>query len=133
MCTVQRHDRVYIQLMSLPLVTFSARREPRCTIQNFERKALQPAESADLGASLLGSSQNSLLAPAYRGGKKRFRCDKMSYDEIDIEDMEWKEDIQAFTYQCPCGDLFQITMVRREAMNLVVDFSGIVTLAAPHR
>lgn len=36
----------------------------------------------------------------------------MSYDEIDIEDMEWKEDLQAFTYQCPCGDLFQITMVR---------------------
>ena len=35
----------------------------------------------------------------------------MSYDEIDIEDMGWKEDIQAFTYQCPCGDLFQITMV----------------------
>ena len=24
--------------------------------------------------------------------------------------MEWNVDLQAFTYQCPCGDLFQITV-----------------------
>ena len=24
--------------------------------------------------------------------------------------MEWDEALQAFTYQCPCGDLFQITL-----------------------
>ena len=35
----------------------------------------------------------------------------MSYDEIEIEDMSWNEELQAFTYPCPCGDLFQITMV----------------------
>ena len=35
----------------------------------------------------------------------------MSYDEIEIEDMSWNEALQAFTYPCPCGDLFQITMV----------------------
>ena len=35
----------------------------------------------------------------------------MSYDEIEIEDMSWSEELQAFTYPCPCGDLFQITMV----------------------
>ena len=23
--------------------------------------------------------------------------------------MEWNEELQAFTYPCPCGDLFQIT------------------------
>ncbi|KAF6154103.1 hypothetical protein GIB67_000382 [Kingdonia uniflora] len=34
---------------------------------------------------------------------------KMSYDDVEIEDMEWNEEIQAFTYPCPCGDLFQIT------------------------
>lgn len=33
----------------------------------------------------------------------------MSYDDIEIEDMEWNEDLSAFTYPCPCGDLFQIT------------------------
>ncbi|XP_074571952.1 diphthamide biosynthesis protein 3 [Curcuma longa] len=33
----------------------------------------------------------------------------MSYDEVEIEDMEWNEELQAFTYPCPCGDLFQIT------------------------
>lgn len=35
-----------------------------------------------------------------------------AYDEIEIEDMEWSESAQAFTYSCPCGDLFQITVVR---------------------
>lgn len=36
----------------------------------------------------------------------------MTYDEVEIEDMDWDEGLQAFTYQCPCGDLFQITLVR---------------------
>jgi hypothetical protein len=26
--------------------------------------------------------------------------------------MDWSEELHAFTWQCPCGDLFQITMVR---------------------
>jgi diphthamide biosynthesis protein 3 len=34
-----------------------------------------------------------------------------AYDEVEIEDMNWNEELQAFTYQCPCGDLFQITLV----------------------
>ncbi|KAH9656369.1 hypothetical protein KPL70_022663 [Citrus sinensis] len=33
----------------------------------------------------------------------------MSYDDVEIEDMEWNEELQAYTYPCPCGDLFQIT------------------------
>ncbi|WCJ33818.1 Diphthamide biosynthesis protein 3 [Euphorbia peplus] len=33
----------------------------------------------------------------------------MSYDDVEIEDMPWNEELQAFTYPCPCGDLFQIT------------------------
>lgn len=32
------------------------------------------------------------------------------YVQVEIEDMDWNEELQAFTYQCPCGDLFQITM-----------------------
>jgi hypothetical protein len=35
----------------------------------------------------------------------------MSYDEIEIEDMSWSDKLQAYTYPCPCGDLFQITLV----------------------
>lgn len=31
------------------------------------------------------------------------------YDQIEIEDMEWVEDIQTFFYPCPCGDKFQIS------------------------
>ncbi|PNW71426.1 hypothetical protein CHLRE_16g653850v5 [Chlamydomonas reinhardtii] len=34
----------------------------------------------------------------------------MSYDEVEIEDMTWNEKLQAYTYPCPCGDLFQITL-----------------------
>ncbi|PNH01944.1 Diphthamide biosynthesis protein 3 [Tetrabaena socialis] len=34
----------------------------------------------------------------------------MSYDEVEIEDMKWDEKLQAYTYTCPCGDLFQITL-----------------------
>ena len=30
--------------------------------------------------------------------------------QVEIEDMEWNEDLQAFTFQCPCGDLFQISL-----------------------
>ncbi|XWS62476.1 hypothetical protein CRYUN_Cryun06bG0014500 [Craigia yunnanensis] len=33
----------------------------------------------------------------------------MSYDDMEIEDMRWNEELQAYTYPCPCGDLFQIT------------------------
>ena len=32
-----------------------------------------------------------------------------SYDEGDLEDMEWNAELGAFTFQCPCGDVFQIT------------------------
>lgn len=31
------------------------------------------------------------------------------YDEVDLEDMAWSDALAAYTYQCPCGDLFQIT------------------------
>ena len=30
--------------------------------------------------------------------------------QVEIEDMDWNEELQSFTYQCPCGDLFQITV-----------------------
>ena len=32
------------------------------------------------------------------------------YDEIEIDDMEYDEDDQAFRYPCPCGDRFRITL-----------------------
>lgn len=35
----------------------------------------------------------------------------MFYDEVEIEDMAWDETVGAFTYPCPCGDVFQITEV----------------------
>ena len=32
-----------------------------------------------------------------------------AYDEIDLEDMDWNSELGAFTYQCPCGDMFEIS------------------------
>ncbi|KAJ7946001.1 diphthamide biosynthesis protein 3-like, partial [Quillaja saponaria] len=49
---------------------------------------------------------NNLLKPRfYKVGESA----PMSYDDVEIEDMEWNEELQAYTYPCPCGDLFQIT------------------------
>lgn len=31
------------------------------------------------------------------------------YDDVDLEDMTWNSELSAYTFQCPCGDLFQIT------------------------
>ena len=33
-----------------------------------------------------------------------------SYDEVDLEDMDWNESLEEFTYACPCGDIFRITL-----------------------
>ena len=33
-----------------------------------------------------------------------------TYDEIEIEDLEWEREIETFFYPCPCGDRFQITL-----------------------
>ncbi|EGR29971.1 hypothetical protein IMG5_145200 [Ichthyophthirius multifiliis] len=32
------------------------------------------------------------------------------YDEIEIEDMDFDEETGVFTYPCPCGDRFVITL-----------------------
>lgn len=31
------------------------------------------------------------------------------YDDVDLEDMQWSGALGAYTYECPCGDVFQIT------------------------
>jgi CSL zinc finger len=33
------------------------------------------------------------------------------YDEIEIEDLDFDEETGIFTYPCPCGDKFNITLV----------------------
>jgi len=33
-----------------------------------------------------------------------------SYDEVDLEDMDWNASREEFTYACPCGDIFRITL-----------------------
>lgn len=38
------------------------------------------------------------------------RREMSAYDEVEIEDMEWNAELGAYTYPCPCGDLFQITL-----------------------
>ena len=33
------------------------------------------------------------------------------HDEIELEDFEWDEELEGWTYPCPCGDRFVITQV----------------------
>ena len=33
------------------------------------------------------------------------------YDEIEIEDLDFDEETSEFSYPCPCGDRFRITLV----------------------
>ena len=34
------------------------------------------------------------------------------YDEVEIEDLDFSPENQTFYYPCPCGDKFQITLVK---------------------
>lgn len=38
----------------------------------------------------------------------------MAYEEVNLKDMKFNLELEAFTYECPCGDLFQITMEELE-------------------
>lgn len=37
------------------------------------------------------------------------------YDEIEIEDFEYDEELDLYFYPCPCGDRFEITKVIKKA------------------
>ena len=41
------------------------------------------------------------------------------YDEVEIEDMDFDPETQTFYFPCPCGDKFQITLVRNEESSIV--------------
>lgn len=43
-------------------------------------------------------------------GSNTHLASNMSYDEVEIEDMTWSEELQSYTYPCPCGDLFAISL-----------------------
>ena len=36
------------------------------------------------------------------------------HDEIELEDFEWDEESESWTYPCPCGDRFMITVDARD-------------------
>ena len=38
--------------------------------------------------------------------------DEIVYEEVQLEDMEWCEDDGMYYYNCPCGDLFELSLVR---------------------
>lgn len=37
------------------------------------------------------------------------------YDEVEIEDMDWNSELDAFTWSCPCGDIFRLTVAEMRA------------------
>lgn len=38
--------------------------------------------------------------------------DGLVHDEVEIEDFEYDDETESFTYPCPCGDLFSVSKVR---------------------
>lgn len=48
-------------------------------------------------------------APAAGEGEERI------YDTVKLEEMEFEEADELYTFQCPCGDLFEITVAQIEA------------------
>ena len=36
------------------------------------------------------------------------------YEEVEIEDMKFSEKLDAYTYPCPCGDMFILTRYEME-------------------
>ena len=32
------------------------------------------------------------------------------YDEVEIDDLDYDEEVKTFFYPCPCGDKFRITL-----------------------
>ncbi len=55
----------------------------------------------------------------------------MPYEEVEIEDMEWSDELQAYTYACPCGDVFQITKVRESGGEACVRVPAAVRTPCP--
>ena len=39
-------------------------------------------------------------------------ADEAVYDEVQLDEMEWVEDDGMYYYQCPCGDMFELSKVR---------------------
>ena len=39
--------------------------------------------------------------------------DDAVYEEVHLSEMEWYEEDLMYYYQCPCGDMFEISKVRR--------------------
>lgn len=55
-------------------------------------------------------SHGSFARDRRRIGDRDARAMSGAYDEVDLDDMEWNSELKAFTYQCPCGDFFQISL-----------------------
>lgn len=55
--------------------------------------------------------ENTATQPVWRSNTLPLRFMIMSiYEEVEIEDMIYDEDELIYTYPCPCGDKFQITL-----------------------
>jgi diphthamide biosynthesis protein 3 len=73
------------------------------------RRGAAPGRETDGedGAGRRGRRARAVRAPPARDDE---RAMSGAYDEVDLEDMDWNDELGAYTYQCPCGDFFQITL-----------------------
>ncbi len=55
-------------------------------------------------------SASSRLEESARDVLQKMDAEFDVYDDVEIEDMKFDEDEQRYTYNCPCGDLFVLTV-----------------------
>ncbi|KAJ2800281.1 Diphthamide biosynthesis protein 3 [Coemansia guatemalensis] len=67
-----------------------------------ETKCITPAATADTAKS------------SKQVGSGTQADDSSFYDEIEIEDMDFDEELEVYHYPCPCGDRFEISIVMLE-------------------
>ena len=64
-----------------------------------------PAKEVRRQKFFSGGGREGGLAPLLGGAMP-------PYEEVGLGEMDWDADLGAYTWECPCGDLFQITPVR---------------------
>jgi len=68
--------------------------------------AVTPVVPSSLDEPVKGADGELLNGGFKRGGAEN-GADGV-YDEVELEDMEWDEDMEEYWYPCPCGDSFRI-------------------------
>ena len=78
-----------------------------------KKKTKKKMKTLNFSCAIFTNNGKNWIFPGKEEETKRIHMSgssSASYDEVDLEDMEWNEELKAYTYSCPCGDIFRITL-----------------------